>query len=62
MASRTTLVIAHRVSTVQDADLIVVLEEGEIVEQGSHDELVDFGGIYADMYQRQHLAEELDEM
>ena len=62
MASRTTLVIAHRVSTVQDADHIVVLEDGEIAEQGSHDELVELGGIYADMYQRQHLAEELDEL
>ncbi|MBT3602650.1 MAG: ABC transporter ATP-binding protein [Candidatus Latescibacteria bacterium] len=62
MASRTTLVIAHRVSSVKDADHIVVMDEGEIVEQGSHDELVELGGIYADMYQRQHLAEELDEM
>lgn len=62
MAARTTLVIGHRVSTVKDADHIVVMEDGEIVEQGTHDDLVDRGGIYADMYQRQHLAEELDEM
>lgn len=62
MASRTTLVIAHRVSSVKDADHIVVMEDGEIVEQGAHNDLVDLGGIYADMYQRQHLAEELDEM
>ncbi|MCZ6633910.1 MAG: ABC transporter ATP-binding protein [bacterium] len=62
MASRTTILIAHRVSTVKDADHIVVLDEGRIVEQGTHDDLVEVDGIYADMYRRQHLVEELDEM
>ena len=62
MASRTTILIAHRISTVKDADQIVVMDEGQIVEQGSHDELVAYGGIYADMFQRQHLAEELEDL
>ncbi len=62
MASRTTLVIAHRISTVKDADHIVVLDEGRIAEEGSHDELVGMGGIYAEMFQRQHLADELEEL
>ena len=60
MASRTTILIAHRISTVKDADHIVVLDEGRIVEQGSHDELVARDGIYADMFRRQHLAGELE--
>ena len=60
MASRTTILIAHRISTVKDADHIVVLDEGRIVEQGSHDELVEYDGIYADMFRRQHLARELE--
>jgi len=59
MASRTTILIAHRISTVKDADCIVVLEGGRIVETGTHDELVARNGIYAGMYQRQHLADEL---
>lgn len=48
---RTTLVIAHRLSTVQDADLIIVMEQGRIVEQGKHAALMKKGGVYARMYQ-----------
>ena len=61
MARRTSLIISHRVSTVRDADLIVVLEAGRIVERGTHDELVALGGRYGAMYRRQLLSEELQE-
>ena len=62
MAGRTTLLIAHRISTVKDADQIVVLDDGRIAECGTHDELVELGGIYADMYRRQHLTQELSDL
>ena len=50
---RTTLVIAHRLSTIRNADKIYVIEEGDIKEQGSHDELLAAGGIYARYYNMQ---------
>jgi ATP-binding cassette subfamily B multidrug efflux pump len=59
MVGRTSLIVSHRVSTVKDADLIVVLEEGQIAERGTHDSLVARGGIYAELYEKQLLEEEL---
>jgi ATP-binding cassette subfamily B protein len=62
MVERTTILIAHRISTVKDADQILVLDDGGIAERGTHQELIARNGIYADMYRRQHLAEELGEL
>lgn len=57
---RTTILVSHRISTIQDADIIVVLDEGRIVEQGSHEELLEHNGIYAGLYRKQLLEEELE--
>jgi subfamily B ATP-binding cassette protein MsbA len=53
MRGRTTLIIAHRLSTIQRADRILVLQEGRLVEDGSHAELLALGGVYAHLWQMQ---------
>jgi ATP-binding cassette, subfamily B, multidrug efflux pump len=60
MAGRTTILISHRTSTVQDADQIVVLRDGQIIERGKHEELLARGGYYSDLYHKQLLEEELE--
>jgi ATP-binding cassette, subfamily B, multidrug efflux pump len=60
MHGRTTVLIAHRTSTVRDADQIVVVKDGGIIERGTHEELLERGGYYADLYQKQLLEEELE--
>ena len=60
MRDRTTILISHRVSTVQNADRIIVLSHGAIVETGTHHELQRLGGYYAELYQKQLLEEELE--
>lgn len=59
---QTLVIVSHRISAVQDADLIVVLDRGRIVERGTHDELLDNGELYADLYRKQLLEEEIKDM
>ena len=53
LAGRTSLVIAHRLSTVREADQILVIDDGRVVEHGTHDDLLLAGGLYADLYRTQ---------
>ena len=57
MKGRTSFVIAHRLSTIRNADKVVVIEEGRIVEQGTHDELLERGGAYHRLYMSQFRGE-----
>ena len=59
MRSRTTIIVSHRISTVRNADQILVLDDGQIVERGTHDQLVARNGLYAELYRKQLLEEEL---
>ena len=62
MRNRTTILIAHRISTLRDADHIIVLDDGRIAEQGRHQDLVALGGLYAELFRRQQLAAELESL
>jgi ATP-binding cassette subfamily B protein len=58
--SRTTILVAHRITTVKEADQIVVLEDGRIVEEGDHEALLARGAVYADLFRQQAIEGELE--
>jgi ATP-binding cassette subfamily B protein len=60
MHGRTAILISHRVSAVRDADVIFVLEEGQLVEEGRHEELLALNGVYKRLLERQLLSEEIE--
>jgi ATP-binding cassette, subfamily B, multidrug efflux pump len=62
LKEKTCLIISHRISAVREADEILVLDDGKIIERGNHDNLVRDGGVYAELYQQQRLSEELEQI
>ena len=62
MKDRTTIIISHRLSTLQHADKIIMLDKGRIIEEGTHDELVKLNGRYSEIYKLQQIAAELDDL
>lgn len=56
---KTTIIISHRISTVKDADEIIVIDEGEIIERGTHDSLLELNGLYRYLYEKQLLEEKI---
>jgi ATP-binding cassette subfamily B protein len=59
MAGRTSIVIAHRLSTILAADMILVIDRGQIVERGTHEQLLALGGLYAQLYETQFRGEHI---
>lgn len=57
--NRTTIIIAHRISTIKDADEIIVLDQGKIIERGNHEQLIALDGYYNSIYQKQLLEEKI---
>lgn len=62
MKKRTSIIVSHRISTIKDSDMIIVVEDGEIVERGSHQELLELKGLYSDMYNRQLIEQQIEEV
>ena len=62
LKEKTCLIVSHRISAVREADEILVLDEGAIIERGNHEELVRRGGVYAELYRQQRLSEELEQI
>jgi ATP-binding cassette subfamily B protein len=62
LTKKTCLIISHRISAVKEADEILVLDEGGIIERGDHDALVRLDGVYAELYRQQRLSEELEQI